>query len=165
MPNKTLLVAGALGVIGRALIEHCAATDNARIIGLSRRSASLGRHIEHRAVDLCDTANCQQNLAGLERVTHLVYAAWQPRPTRGQEVAPNLAMLCNLMEGLDRTAPHLRHVTLLQGAKAYDPKLSKPRILWKLFSRLPTAALKNFFKGAETWKPRKRLVPNPSCRS
>ena len=123
VPNKTLLVAGALGVIGRALIEHCAATDDARIIGLSRRAASLGRAVEHRVVDLCDAANCQRNLAGLERVTHLVYAAWQPRPTRGQEVAPNLAMLCNLMEGLDRTAPHLRHVTLLQGAKAYGSHL------------------------------------------
>ncbi len=122
MVDRTILVAGALGVIGRALIEHCRARDDVAVIGLGRRSPP-GHHPDFRSVDLSDPESCARGLANLEAVTHLVYAAWQPRPTRREEVAPNLAMLRNLMQFLEQTAPQLQHVTLLQGAKAYGSHL------------------------------------------
>jgi nucleoside-diphosphate-sugar epimerase len=74
-------------------------------------------------VDLLDREACEHALADLPGLTHLVFAAWQARATRSEEVAPNLAMLANLMEVLGRTAPDLRHVTLLQGAKNYGSHL------------------------------------------
>lgn len=59
----------------------------------------------------------------LGAVTHILYAAWIPAPSRAEEVAPNLAMLRNLMETLEPRAGGLRHVTLLQGGKAYGSHL------------------------------------------
>jgi nucleoside-diphosphate-sugar epimerase len=62
-------------------------------------------------------------------VTHLVFAAyaetlgiegWQ----EPEQMALNLSMLRNLMEPLQATAGGFRHVTLLQGTKAYGPPLS-----------------------------------------
>jgi nucleoside-diphosphate-sugar epimerase len=125
--ERTILVAGALGVIGRTLIEHCrtgSACGDAAVIGLGRRPPPPDSDPgEYRSVDLADPGSCERGFSDLDAVTHLVYAAWQPRPTRREEVAPNLAMLRNLMEVLERAAPRLRHVTLLQGAKAYGSHL------------------------------------------
>jgi nucleoside-diphosphate-sugar epimerase len=121
--KRTILVAGALGVIGRALVEHCENDPDVEIVGLARRSPEFETRASFIAVDLLDRAECERRLAHLTGITHIVYAAWAPRPTRQAEVAPNLAMLRNLMETVGRSAGGLRHVTLLQGAKAYGTHL------------------------------------------
>jgi nucleoside-diphosphate-sugar epimerase len=123
MPRKTILIAGALGVIGRALVEHCENDPDVELIGLARRRPEFPSRASFRSVDLLDRADCQRQLPDLENVTHIVYAAWQPQPSRLEEVAPNLTMLRNLMEVVGDGAPGLRHVTLLQGAKAYGSHL------------------------------------------
>ncbi|HSG54717.1 MAG TPA: SDR family oxidoreductase, partial [Paracoccaceae bacterium] len=77
------------------------------------------------AVDLLDRDACGAALTGLEDVTHLVYAAVneQAEIARGWtdpgHVATNLAMLSNLVELVEARAPNLRHITLMQGTKAY----------------------------------------------
>ena len=123
MPRKTILIAGALGVIGRALVEHCENDPDVELIGLARRRPEFPSRASFRSVDLLDRADCQRQLPDLGNVTHIVYAAWQPQPSRLEEVAPNLTMLRNLMEVVGHGAPGLRHVTLLQGAKAYGSHL------------------------------------------
>ena len=58
-------------------------------------------------------------------MTHLVYAALHERPglvagwQEDEQIRTNEAMLRNLFEPLERAAPGLRHVALLQGTKAY----------------------------------------------
>lgn len=56
-------------------------------------------------------------------MTHLFYAAYQDRPTWAELVPPNLAMLENLVDGLEPAAPGLRHVSLMQGYKVYGAHL------------------------------------------
>lgn len=121
MSAGTILVAGALGVVGRAVYE-LAAAGGSKVIGLSRRAPDFagGRFV---SVDLADRGSCEGTLSALGEVTRLVYAAYSPQPTRAGEVAPNLAMLRNVMTTLERSSPGLRHVTLLQGAKAYGSHL------------------------------------------
>jgi nucleoside-diphosphate-sugar epimerase len=120
---KTILVAGALGIIGRALVEHCEDKADCDVIGLARRAPDFKSRAKFRSVDLLDRDDCERQLADLKSVTHIVYAAWQPRATRQEEVAPNLTMLRNLMEVVGSHAPNLQHVTLLQGSKAYGSHL------------------------------------------
>ena len=77
---KTILVAGALGIIGRALIEHCEDQPDLQLIGLARRTPEFKTRATFRAVDLLDRVDCERKLSELREVTHIVYAAWQPRP-------------------------------------------------------------------------------------
>ena len=58
-------------------------------------------------------------------MTHLVYAALYERPglvagwQEDEQIRTNEAMLRNLFDPLEKAAPELRHVALLQGTKAY----------------------------------------------
>ncbi len=72
----------------------------------------------------------------------MFYVAYAPRTTHAEEVEPSRRMLRNLMGVLDRTAPDLRHVSLMQGTKAYGAHLgpyktpaweTDPRIISPLF--------------------------------
>jgi nucleoside-diphosphate-sugar epimerase len=123
MARKTILVAGALGLIGRTLVEHADQDPEIDVIGLGRRKPDFESRARFLSVDLLDCAACQRHLSELNSVTHVVYPAWKTASSRGEEVAPNLVMLRNLIEVVDQVAPNLEHVTLLQGAKAYGSHL------------------------------------------
>jgi hypothetical protein len=110
-------------VVGRALVDQCEPDPDVNVVGLARRAPDFKSRACFIGVDLLDREDCERRLSDLSRATHVVYAAWQPRLTRADEVAPNLLMLRNLMGVLGRVAPDLRHVTLLQGAKAYGSHL------------------------------------------
>lgn len=118
----TVLVAGALGVVGRASLDHYAARPGWRVIGLARRPRPEDVRAEWIAADLKDREALRAALAGTGPISHVVYAALHEEPglvsgwTAAAQIAANLAMLTNL---LDCLPPGLRHLTLLQGTKAY----------------------------------------------
>jgi nucleoside-diphosphate-sugar epimerase len=116
--RNVALVAGANGIIGRNLIEHLRGLGGWDVVGLSRRGGP-----GTIAVDLLDAAGTRAKLADAGDVTHLFYAAYQDRPTWAELVPPNLAMLENLVDGLEPAAPGLRHVSLMQGYKVYGAHL------------------------------------------
>lgn len=116
---KTILVAGAVGVIGRAVLAHYEQQKDVRVIGLSRRRPEFQTRAEHISVDLLDEADTVSKLAGDHNTTHIVYAAYKELPTRHELVAPNLAMLRNVVKAVEQASPSLKHVTLMQGGKAY----------------------------------------------
>ncbi len=124
---NTVLIAGASGVIGAAAVEHFASLPGWRVIGLSRRrpDVSPGTLFEHLALDLNDADACAVAADALGEVTHVVYAALFEKPGlvagwyEGDQMATNLAMMRNLMEPLLARARGLRHVSVLQGTKAY----------------------------------------------
>ncbi|HLU73143.1 MAG TPA: SDR family oxidoreductase [Nonomuraea sp.] len=131
----TILVAGASGVIGQAAVERLLA-DGMDVVALSRRPPDVDPHprLRHLAVDLMDAAACQDVLGRLAGVTHLVYAALFEKPglmagwLQEDQMQTNLAMLTNLVEALVRAPrPALRHVSLMQGAKAYGGHVHPPR--------------------------------------
>lgn len=120
---KVALVVGAQGVIGRSLVEHLAALEDWEIIGLSRRMAEPTARVRHISVDLLVPADCQAQLGQLSQVTHIFYAAFQDRPTWAELVAPNLAMLTNVVEAVEPAASNLQHISLMQGYKVYGAHL------------------------------------------
>jgi nucleoside-diphosphate-sugar epimerase len=131
MAEKTILIAGATGVVGSAALQHFTSLAGWEVVALSRRKPAAGtqRPFCHLALDLQDAAGCRAAAASLAGVTHVVYAALYEKPglvagwRERDQMATNLAMLRNLMEPLADAAPGLRHVTLLQGTKAYGVHL------------------------------------------
>jgi nucleoside-diphosphate-sugar epimerase len=125
MPSKRVLIAGASGLVGHAALKHFASQKDCEVIALSRRRPDETHGARWRPLDLTDTAACLAIAPELAGVTHLVYAALYERPglvagwQEDEQIRTNDRMLRNLMGPLERAAPALRHVTLLQGTKAY----------------------------------------------
>lgn len=126
----TVLVAGALGIVGRATVAHYLGSGW-DVIGLSRRAPAVGTPGRFLSVDLTNAGDCREKLGGLRGISHIVYAALFEKPDLGQgwleadQIATNLAMLANLLDSVAPANPALRHITLLQGAKAYGVHLGQ----------------------------------------
>lgn len=119
MAKQKMVVAGDMGVIGRAVIERVAGNPNWDVVGLSRRTPDYDSEAEHISVDLLDPEDCRGKLGGLNDVTHIAFAAYIEKVRLADQVAPNLALITNLVRSLQDASPSLRHVTLFQGGKAY----------------------------------------------
>lgn len=130
MTAAHILVAGASGVIGSAAVEHFAQLPGWHVTALSRRTPLVGSGLvfDHLALDIADRAACDAALLALPPVTHLVYAAVKEAPGLVQGwrdealISANGAMFANVLDPLARWRS-LRHVALLQGAKAYGAHL------------------------------------------
>ena len=125
MPRKQVLIAGASGLVGYAAMRHFGTDPDCNVIALSRRTPGDTHAARFLPLDLTDAAACEQLATSLPGVTHLVYAALYERPglvagwQEREQIETNDRMLRNLLDPLERHAKNLRHVTLLQGTKAY----------------------------------------------
>jgi nucleoside-diphosphate-sugar epimerase len=139
---STTLIAGAHGVIGGAVLR-AAAEQGRDIVTVARRGpvsengAVLGEHI---AVDLLDRDATATALSARSDIDRVVFAAYIEKPTMAATVAPNVAMLANLLDGL--AANPVRRVVLIGGGKSYGEHLggyktpakeSDPRFLGPIF--------------------------------
>ncbi|HUF88203.1 MAG TPA: SDR family oxidoreductase [Thermohalobaculum sp.] len=124
--EECVLIAGASGTVGQAAVSHFEALGERTVIAVSRRPAAHGGtgRVRQLAIDLMDAGACRGAVSALPPVTHLVYAALYEKPgliagwRDPEQMEVNLAMLRNLAEPiLERGS--LRHVSLLQGTKAY----------------------------------------------
>ncbi|WP_230533885.1 SDR family oxidoreductase [Microvirga roseola] len=151
MTGKTVLIAGATGVVGKAAVEHFKSLGGWTTIALSRRRLDIpdDGSFRHVAVDLRDPEPCRSAVAAMPEVTHLVYAALYEKPglVEGwrdpEQMATNLAMLRNLLEPLLEKSRSLQHVSLLQGTKAYGIHIH--RIAVPARERWPRDPHENFY--------------------
>ena len=132
MRERRIAVIGASGVVGRALMEHLINREE-RVIGLSRREPA-DLKVSFISLDLIDGQSCSRCVeSDLTQTTHLVYAALYEKPgliagwQEADQMATNLTMLQNIMEPL-RHSEALRHITLLQGTKAYGAHVEPMKI-------------------------------------
>lgn len=149
MADRQAVVVGALGVIGSAIIERLTGRGEWDVVGLSRREPDADWPARHICVDLLDRAHAEEKLAELTGVTHIFYAAYQARPDRAAEVAPNLTLLRNAVETIDAVASDLRHVNLMQGGKAYGCHLGPFKTPAKESD--PRHMPPNFYYDQEDW--------------
>src|SRR5262249_24750055 len=125
--RKQAVVVGALGVIGRYIVERLLAQDDWSVVGLSRRVAATAPRYRHISVDLLDREDTDVKLAGLTDAAHVFYAAFQPAAGAAAgyaaNVAPNRDMLVNAVTAIDAASPALLRVVLVTGTKYYGAHL------------------------------------------
>jgi nucleoside-diphosphate-sugar epimerase len=144
-----ILIAGAGGVVGSAAVEHFASLPDWQVVALSRRRLALPEDVEHVSVDLTDAAACRRALRHLPGTTHLLYAALYEKPDLvagwrdPEQMAINERMLRNALDALEESAPGLRHVTILQGTKAYGGHVEPAPVPCK--ERWPRHPHENFY--------------------
>ena len=144
-----MLVAGASGVVGHAAVEHFAALPDWEVIALSRRPVALPEGVRHVAVDLMDPGACARAARELTGVTHVLYAALFELPELvagwrdARQMSTNEAMLRHLLDALEPQARGLRHVSLMQGTKAYGGHVEPAPVPCK--ERWPRHAHDNFY--------------------
>jgi nucleoside-diphosphate-sugar epimerase len=125
MPSRKVLIAGATGLVGYAAMKHFARQSGCEVIAVSRRRPDETFGARWSPLDLADADACARLAPGFAGVTHLVYAALYERPglvagwQEDEQIRTNEAMLRNLFGPLEKVAPGLSHVALLQGTKAY----------------------------------------------
>ena len=147
--KHTILIAGASGVVGAAAVEHFASLPDWQVLALSRRPAVLPEGVRHVALDLADAAACHAAGNDLCDVTHVLYAALYELPELvagwrdPRQMAVNEAMLRNLLDALQAAARSLRHITLMQGTKAYGGHVEPAPVPAK--ERSPRHRHENFY--------------------
>src|SRR5262245_60778018 len=130
MAMHKVVVFGAMGLVGRAVLHALAARGDCEVIGVSRRAPDFATRARFVALDLTDRAACETAFEGPEfaDVDHIVYAALYETPALvagwrdPHQIATNTTMFANALDGFAHR-PSLRHVTLLQGTKAYGAHL------------------------------------------
>ena len=125
--QKKAVVVGALGVIGRYIVDKLLAEGDWQVVGLSRRPARNEPRYTHISVDLLDGKDVGRKLGGLSDTTHIFYAAVQPGTGKAADyatvVAPNRDMLVNSVSAIARANRALQRVVLVTGTKYYGVHL------------------------------------------
>ncbi len=147
--KHTILIAGASGVVGAAAVEHFAALPDWQVLAVSRRPSPLPAGAVHLRLDLSDAAACRAAAADLSDVTHVMFAALFELPDLvagwrdPRQMSVNEAMLRNLLDALEGSAKGLRHISLMQGTKAYGGHVEPAPVPAK--ERSPRHRHENFY--------------------
>ena len=125
------LVLGARGLVGRATVRAAEAAGSAVVaVSRNRPEFELGSASTFISCDLDERDQCRRILGGLSGITHIVYAALQEQPELiagwrdPEQIATNTRMLENVLDFVEPS----RHLTLLQGTKAYGAHLAPMRL-------------------------------------
>jgi nucleoside-diphosphate-sugar epimerase len=154
MAKNKAVVVGAMGVIGRKLIQHLEQLEDWDIVGLSRRGPDFDTRAQFISVDLLDRVDAEAKLSGISDATHIFYAAYQARAVWAEHNAPNLAMLVNSVEPIAAASKGLRHVHLVQGNKIYGSHLGPFKT--PALEDDPPHMLPNFYYDQQQWLSRER---------
>lgn len=125
MTQKKAVIVGALGMIGRHVLQQLEASNDWSIVGISRRSPNFETRAEFISVDLEDPAAAERALGKLDDVTHVFYSALNGS-IHAENVAGNLALVRNSVGVLaEASAQSMQRVVLTQGGKYYGCHLGK----------------------------------------
>ena len=113
----------------------------------------------HVPLDLTDPQACESASANLQGVTHVLFSALYELPELvagwrdPKQMAVNQAMLRNLLDALERHAKGLRHISLMQGTKAYGGHVEPAPVPAKeRWPRQPATSSGNSYKAEnKTW--------------
>ena len=114
--DKTALIVGVTGIVGKSLAEHLAANDW-KVFGLSRRPVADIAGLTPIAADLLDLRGLTVALE-LVRPTHVFFATWSRHATEAENITVNGAMMRNLLEAL-RPKRSIEHFAMVTGLKHY----------------------------------------------
>jgi len=123
---KKAVVVGALGVIGRYIVEKLASLPDWEVVGLSRRKGEDRGRVRYMSVDLLNEKEVPVGDA-----THVFYAAFQASAGAAADYAKNIAanrdMLVNSVTSIEKRSSRLERVVLVTGTKHYGSHLGPYR--------------------------------------
>ena len=132
--HNNVLIVGASGLVGMSAVRefHRAGWN---VIALSRRKPDVNysNNYSHISVDLLDQDECNYAVRSFKKVSHIVYAAVYEKPgliegwLDEDQISKNYQMIRNIIEPFSKLST-LKHVSLLQGTKAYGIHLHPMRI-------------------------------------
>jgi nucleoside-diphosphate-sugar epimerase len=123
MIQHTALVLGAQGIIGRNLLQYLEQQQQWQVKAVSRRKPAYATRAEYQSIDLQDPDRIAAHADWLKDVTHIFFAAYQEHADPSDQSRVNVAMLRNIVETLERASSVFRHITFIQGGKAYGAHL------------------------------------------
>lgn len=115
---KHAVVLGSTGVIGKAIARRLCATDDWQVTCVTR-SGTAEPGARGVALDLLDSSAVRNAAQELPPITHVFFAAYQPRPSRVEEIEPNLTLLRNAIDLAEMRGRSLERVVLVTGGKYY----------------------------------------------
>ncbi len=115
MAEKTALVVGSTGIVGRNLAELLV-REGWRVYGLARRPGEM-EGVTGVAADLQDVGSLERGLAGV-RPTHVFLTSWLRQDTEAENIWVNGGMVRNVLSVLEDRGS-LEHVALVTGLKHY----------------------------------------------
>lgn len=128
--SKTVLIAGASGLVGNATLEQLL-NEGWNVIAVSRRIPKVDspRPFRHISCDLTDKESCKKAFGSLSNVDYVIYAALSEKHDAllegwydPKQMEINYNMLVNLIEPLCE-ASKVTHVNIVHGTKAYGVHL------------------------------------------
>ncbi len=91
--RRTVLVTGAQGVSGRAVVEHYSKLPETMVYGLSRRELAGEGNVKHISVDLLNANDIQAKLSPIQGITHLFFGAYIDKQDAAEKSAINVQLL------------------------------------------------------------------------
>ena len=174
--GSTVLVIGASGVIGGAVVRRLAGRNGVAVVAAARNPETPpASNVIALPVDLTGETAIQDQ-SPLASVSHLVYCAYVDAPGWEAQNVPNAKLFSAGLDFVERHCPNLRHVTLLQGMKAYgshlgpfktpakesDPRIPQPHFYYDQEDALVARAPKH---GWDWTVLRPHVVIGPARRS
>ena len=121
--KRVALTVGENGIVGRNMAEYLQSRHNwDEVIITSYRKPDFDTTAVFVRMDLTDPAAVENNAADVSLV---FYAAYLEKKTLAEQTATNIGLLQNLVLGLEKVAPGFKHLTCIQGSKAYGAHLGK----------------------------------------
>jgi nucleoside-diphosphate-sugar epimerase len=114
--NKTALIVGVSGIVGRNLADLLIVEKDWQIHGMARRPGQR-EGILPVAVDLQDAVAVQAALKDV-KPTHVFLATWLRQSTEAENIRVNSGMVRNVLEAVS-PAQTVQHVALVTGLKHY----------------------------------------------
>jgi nucleoside-diphosphate-sugar epimerase len=156
--KRTVVVAGASGIVGRAALERFAGREGWEAIGLSRRKpVAMPAGAQHLPLDLLDREASARALGALRDVGYLIFAALNERDDDlragwrdPEQIAKNEAMFVNTLDPLARSGA-LRHVGVVHGGKAYGVHIPGEKLPIPLYEDHPRHPADNFYHRQEDY--------------
>lgn len=127
-PDKTALVVGSNGLLGRHIVEFLANEPAWRTISCSRQGNPALEGSDHVAgVDLTSAPSTGRLREALREATHVFYVARFASRDPETEASVNAAMLRNLLDAVEAFGENVRHVQVVHGTKWYGSHLGAYR--------------------------------------
>ncbi|MDT3405440.1 SDR family oxidoreductase [Mucilaginibacter terrae] len=124
--KRVALIVGGNGIVGRNMAKYLQTRDIwDDVIITSNREPDFETEATFVRMDLTDPAAVEKNSTTLANVSHVFYAAYIEKKTLAEQTSTNVQLLQNLVLGLEEIAPGFKHLTFIQGGKAYGAHLGK----------------------------------------